>query len=186
MLARIAHPCACAGAIALAAGCTAPQPPRTAGIGLDAILAFADPATCKLNDDAAQLMAGFVGGDGDTLSDEWIRPGTVPERLRDRLGPIKLIRHDGWWVIRTEARGELWGLPLVAIAQEFPEGGDPGGFTFEFQAPAAQVERAARARGFPARSGQDVAMGEPDGLVHSVGVHPIADGQRATFGCGYS
>lgn len=186
MLARFAHAYTCAGAIALAAGCTAPEFPRAAGVELDAILAFTDPATCKLDDDAAQLMAGFVGGDGDTLSDDWLRPGTVPERLRDRLGPIKLIRHDGWWVIRTEARGDLWGLPLVAIAQEFPEGGDPGGFTFEFQAPAAQVERAARARGFVARAGRDVAMGEPDGLVYSVGVHPIAGGQRATFGCGYS
>ena|GEM_PF-5607834 len=178
--AMVAAAAAC-GALAACAS----RPSQTGAAELGPVIAFADPAMCRFTDDTAKLIAGFVRNDPDTLSDNWIRSGAVPAHLRDRLGPIERIKHDGWWVIRTEARGTLWGLPLLAIEQDFPEGGDPGGFTFEFAAPVAEVERITRARGFVARAGEEVAMGEPDALMYAVGLHPTADGRGAYFGCGY-
>lgn len=173
-------------AIALITGCATPEPRQTAAPEFDALLAFSDPAMCKFSDDAAKLIGGFVGGNGDTLRDDWILPGTIPAHLRNRFGPIQLSKHDGWLVIRTPTRGNLWGLPLVAIDQVFPEGGDPGSTELVFQAPVETVERVVRARGFVARANQDVAMTEPDALTPTISLHPEADDPRRSYlGCGY-
>lgn len=169
----------------LAAGCASSSSAPAPRQSLDDVIEFDDPAACLLSRDSAVLIDGFVRNNLDTLSDGWIRPGTVPAHLRGRFGPIEVNRNDGWLVVRTEARGSLWGLPLAAIAHEIPEGGDPGGLVFEFEAPAAAVEKAARARGFVARAGEDVAMGPPDALVHSIGLHPLDDGSGSALSCGY-
>ena len=108
----------------------------------------------------------------------------VPETLRDRFGPITVTRGQGMVEVRTRVRGSLWGLPLTTIIHDIPEGGDPGGLTFAFAAPVDAVERAARAHGLVARAGRDVAMGPPDALMHSIGLHPDEEG-GAALSCGY-
>lgn len=177
---------AAAAACGVLAGCASPVAPK-ASAALDAVLAFSDPAMCQFTEDTSRLLAGFVRNDPDTLSDRWIRPGTVPAHLREQLGPITRIKHDGWWTIRTQTRGKLWGLPLAAIEQDFPIGGDPGGITFEFLAPVEIVERAARRRGFPARAAQSVQMGEPDVYAYEMDLFSAPqDDRRSLLTCGYS
>ena len=142
---------------------------------------------CRFTEATANLLGGLVRNDSDTLSDRWIEPGEAPAGLQDRLGPIVRIKHDEWWTIRTSVRGTLWGLPLSAIEQDFPIGGDAGGITFEFAAPLHAVERAARARGFLARAGRSVPMGVPDGLMYSIDLYPDqSDRRRSALSCGYS
>lgn len=171
----------------LLGSCIAPSPPPGDGPALDDLIAFDDPATCRLAPGSAKLLDGFVRNNLDTLNDDWIRPGTVPAELRDRFGPIEVSRHQGFLLVRTHVRGALWGLPLTAIAHEIPEGGDPGALTFEFAAGPHAVERAARARGFVARANADVAMTEPDALTPTISLHPDAhDPRRAHLSCGYT
>lgn len=172
----------------LMAGCATQPAPRPQGQALDALLAFADPAICRQTDATARLIEGFVRNDPLAMdSDSWIEPGAVPAELRDRFGPITRIKHDEWWTIRTPVRGTLWGLPLTAIEQDFPVGGDAGGTTFEFHASARMVERAARARGLMARAGRSVPMGVPDGLAWEIGLHPDDDDpRRSRLSCGHS
>lgn len=151
---------------------------------LDSLIQFEDPANCRPAPATAELIGMLVHSNLDTLSENWITPGTVPEALRDRFGPITVQRADGMVHVHTAVRGALWGLPLTGITHEIPEGGDPGGVTFTFAAPVAVVERAARARGLVARAGQDVAMGPPDALVHTIGLHADEYG-GAALSCGY-
>ncbi|MFA9200738.1 MAG: hypothetical protein ACEQR8_06055 [Cypionkella sp.] len=174
-----------ATALALAGCATSVPAVARGGPALDEEIVFADPATCRLSPASERLIGGFVRNNLDTLSEDWIRPGTVPAQLQDRLGPIAVIRNEGWLTVRTEARATLWGLPLTAIEHEIPDGGDPGGLTFEFAAPPRAVERAARARGLPARAGKDVPLTPPDALVPTISLHRI-DGGGSALTCGYA
>ena len=173
-----------ASSLALA-GC-ATTPPSGHSSQLDTLIVFADPAMCEFTDQTRKLIHGFYIGDPTAvLEDTWIQPGAVPDHLRDRFGPITRIKHDGWWTIRTETRGSLRDLPLVAIAHGFPEGGAPGDITFEFAGPMKTVERAAHARGFTARAGRSVQMGVPDGYAYEISLHPGShDGNRSYLSCG--
>jgi hypothetical protein len=163
------------------AGTTAPGP------SLDDVIAFSDPAMCAFTEDTAKLIGDMVRGDPHAMdTDRWIEPGAVPANLQDRLGPILRIKHDEWWVIRTPARGTLWGLPLTAIEQDFPVGGDAGGITFEFAASPRTVERAARARGLLARAGKAVPMGVPDGMAYEITLQRAPGNvRRSHLSCGY-
>ena len=175
-------------ATALASSASAAPVTSAAPPALDPHIGFADPAMCYFTDETEKLVGGLIAYDPEFMHEEgWIQPGAVPERLRDRLGPIALVTHDGWWTIRTEARGTLWGLPLSAIEQILPVGGDPGGITFVFDAPVEAVGRAARERGFVARAGQSVPMGEPDGYAYEITLRPHPDDERQSLlSCDYS
>lgn len=155
---------------------------------LDSLVSFANPAMCYLSETTDALFASFYANDPAFMhEDGWFVAGSVPESLRDRLGPVSLITHDSWWTVRTEARGTLWGLRLVAIEQDFPIGGDPGAFAFVFDAPLTAVEAASRARGFVARAGQTVPMGEPDGYDYTITLELDAtDNRFSRLSCGYA
>lgn len=177
---------------ALAAGaCAKPIAPLPE---LDTLITLTDPAMCEFTAETRQLIAGFFVQDPKSLQDpitsqdkgDWIRSGVVPEHLRDRFGPITRTIHDEWWIVRTEARGSLWGLPLRAIEQDFPVGGDPGALTFVFDAPIAEVERAVRARGMVARAGQAVPMGEPNGYDYAIILESASeDAHHSRLTCDY-
>lgn len=175
---------ACCGL--LLAGCATSSPP-IAGPSLDSLIAFSDPAMCRLTEETGKLIVGLVRNDPNAMdSDSWIEPGEVPPHLEDRLGPIIRVKHDEWWVIRTETRGTLWGLPLTAIEEDFPVGGDAGGITLEFAAPPSAVERAARARGFVARAGEAIPMGVPDGMAHEIFLRRAPGNRsRSHLSCSY-
>ena len=174
-------------AIALLASCSGPAAIRVPATELDSLIAFSNPAMCEMTPETAALVAGLFRNDPDTQGDSWIQPGAVPAHLRDQLGPITRQKYDGWWTIRTAVRAKLWELPLIAIEQVFPEGGDPGGITFEFQAPVETVERAARERGFIAEAGKAVPMSPPDALSYEIDLYPAPrDRSRSLLGCRYS
>lgn len=152
---------------------------------LDSLLGFTDPATCATSEPHTRFLDAMVVGDAN----EGFRAGRllVPGALLSAFGPIKVVRHDGWWTVGVAVRGTLFDLPVSRIDHALPEGGDPGDVTYEFAAPVERVEQVLRARGFPARAGKDVTLGPPDGYEHimSLQAHPD-DARLSQFGCGYS
>ena len=174
-------------AAVLLVSCSGPAAIRVPATELDSLIAFSNPAMCEMTPETAALVAGMFRNNLDTLSDSWIQPGAVPAHLREQLGPITRHKYDGWWTIRTAVRGKLWELPLIAIEQAFPEGGDPGWITFEFQAPVETVERAACERGFIAEAGKAVQMGPPDLMSYEIDLYPAPrDRSRSLLSCRYS
>ena len=169
------------------AGCAGPAAAPRPRSALDSLIAFSNPAMCEMTPESAALLAGMVRIIPDVNREDWITPGKVRAPLHDRFGPITMARHEGWRSVTTRTRGTLWGLPLVAIHQAFPEGGDPGSVDFEFAASAEDVERQARARGFVARAGQTVPMGPIDALQPVITLVPAPDRPRhSLLGCGYN
>ena len=167
------------------AGCATPRPLPT-DPSLDVFITFRDPAMCEQWSATERLFGSFVLID-PTLDGDWVRPGIVPPGLCDRLGPITVSEDDGSYTVTTASRGTLWGLKLLAIHQLFPQGGDPGGFTLEFDSPIDVVERIVRDLGFTAVAGKSVQMGPPDGYAYEIDLVRSPDESKHTLlSCGFS
>ncbi|MDQ3144278.1 MAG: hypothetical protein M3Q57_05295 [Pseudomonadota bacterium] len=164
------------------AGCT--HLPLTRATALDPLLAFSDPSRCEQSPVHARLLDEMVVGDAN----EGFRPGRIaaPQPFAQALGPIFIEKHDNFTVVGTPVRGTLFGLPLVRIEQAFPDGGDPGDISYTFETAVIALERELIARGFPAKAGQTVSMGPPDGYDHVIQLmsDPSYRG-RAMFTCGF-
>ena len=175
-----------AGAATLAAvlgGCVH-APSTSSPVALDGLLAFADASRCEPAAAHEQLLGAMVAGDAN----DGFRPGrvTASAELLPAFGPVRVRPHDGYTTVRVPVHGTLFGLPLVEIVQSFPEGGDPGDVGYRFGAPADVVQRAVNRIGMPARSGQSVTVGPPDGYEHYIELRP--DPKRASHAlltCGY-
>ena len=130
------------------------------------------------------MLGAMVAGDAN----EGFRAGTVevPASHASAFGPVYIQRHDGHTVIGVPVRGSLFGLPLVAIEQSLPEGGDPGETHYRFLAAPEAVARALGARGFPVKLGQSVTIGPPDGYEHFIELtaDPSLTG-HTLLSCGY-
>lgn len=171
------------------AGCAHPEPPAVPGVAsssprLDELLAFADPRLCEPAPAHERFLAGMVAGDANT----GFEAGRllVPTDLKRAFGRIAVRRHDGWWTVGVPVRGTLFGLPLKEVVHALPEGGDPGDVSYIFVAPATLLEQVLRARGFPAKVGEDVQLGPPDGYKHYMTVRPDPDDKaRSILSCGY-
>jgi len=137
---------------------------------LDALLGFADPALCRQSDANEGFRAGHV---------------LAPPGLRTAFGDVRVVKHDGWWEIGVPVAGTLFGLPVTRIFQALPEGGDPGGVTYAFVRPVAEVGRVLRDQGFPARAGEDVQLGPPDGYAHTLFLRR-GTATTSLLSCGYS
>ena len=166
---------------ALVAG-SAHHPARASA--LDESLAFAAPARCEPGPVLAKLLAAMVAGDANA----GFRAGRVevPPAHAGAFGPIYLQQHDGYTVIGVPVRGSLFGLPLVAIEQSLPEGGDSGQTHYRFKSDPKEAERVLAARGFPVKLGESVPIGPPDGQVHFIEL--LADPHHrghALLTCGY-
>lgn len=165
------------------AGCTHVER-RPDPIALDSLLAFSDPKLCEPTAAHFRFLRSMIGGDANV----GFRAGKLvaPARLRAAFDRIKVKRHDGWWTIGVPVRGSLFGLPLAEIVHSLPEGGDAGDETYVFDVPVQRVESVLRARGFPAKSGEDVQLGPPDGMAHLMSLRSDPDDARRTvFTCGY-
>lgn len=168
-------------------GCTESLIKRESRSLLDTVISFSDPKLCTLSQDTEILFRSFVENNSDVFHKEWIKPGKIPRHLRHLFGPIRLIKNDGAYIIRTSTSGTLWGLPLKSIDQYFPVGGDPGGFTFSFIAPTPMVERVLKEMGFPAKAGASISMGTPNVYDHTLTLVPDHIETAIThFDCGYS
>jgi hypothetical protein len=152
---------------------------------LDAFLSFTNPTICEAAPAHDRFIRAMVGGDANA----GFRPGrlVVPDRLRSAFGSIRVEQHDGYWTIGLPVSGTMFGLPLRRIVQWSPEGGDPGGVAYHFNVPAEELAGALRARGFPAKVGEAVQLGPPDGYEYTLEVRPDPDQQGgALFSCDYS
>jgi len=173
---------------ALVSGC---MPRQSSGpVALDALLSFEDPALCNLSPETARFLQAMVAIDPDAVvdPDRHLRVGQIaaPAPLIRAFDKVEMTRHDGWtsFVVRTS--GTMLGLPLYAIHQTYPEGGDPGEFSFEFAAPVAAVFSTLRKNGFPVEIDKDVSLGEPDGYERFVSLQESPDApQRSLLTCGY-
>ena len=169
--------------VALAA-CASPPHGRP-GQSLDPLLSFTSPALCE----PGPALSAFLGGMTEGDANEGFRPGRIvaPPAVSRALGRVRLRKADGEWLTSVPARGTWLGLPVVAIHQDHPEGGDPGGFQIEFAAPPAETERRLKAAGFPARADVEVELGEPDGYAHLMTLEAVPGRPgRSLFRCGYS
>lgn len=170
--------------IALLGGCATVTKPASSLPDLDALLGFDDPALCRESARLTAFMGEMVTGDANI----GFRPGRIaasPE-LASAFGAIEVRAEDGYTVVSVSVRGSWLGLPLVAVHQGFPEGGDPGDFSFELAARVPIVERQLRAAGFPVRAGREVQVGPPEGYTHVMTL--VADPDRpghSLFGCGF-
>lgn len=169
---------------AAALGGCASLPERAPSPNLDELLSFSDPALCTPSPTLTRFLGRMVEGGAD----EGFRAGRieVPPRFASAIGRIRVRREDGYWVVSVRTRGLWLGLPVVAIHQTFPQGGDPGDFQFEMAAPVADAERRLRIAGFPAKANVDVILGEPVGYAHEMTLvtSPERPG-HSFFGCGY-
>lgn len=155
---------------------------------LDSIIAFADPANCELLPGTSKLFGQMVVINPEMTADpdEHLKPGSVPASLRDRFGAVKMAVHDGWRSFTVRTRGSVLGMPLYAVHQSFPEGGDPSDFQLEFAVPVSHAERRLSGLGFPARANGEVMMGEPDAYAHMMTLHPHPERpHHSLLGCGY-
>ncbi len=172
-------------AIAIIIGGCVHRPPETSQpLVLDELLAFADPASCAPGASYAILLGEMVAGDANV----GFRPGKVaaPVRYAAAFGRVNLQSHEGYTVIGASVRGTLYGLPIVAVEQSLPDGGDPGETHIRFRAAPDAVERVLAERGFRAKLGQSVAIGPPDGYEHFIEliVDPVHPG-HTLLSCGY-
>jgi hypothetical protein len=122
-------------------------------------------------------------------ANDGFRAGRVvaPPALAGAFGKVRIRKADGYWISSVGTKGTWLGLPVVAVHQDLPEGGDPGGFQIEFDAPLAETERRLKAAGFPAAANVEVALGEPDGYDHLMTLEAVPGRPgRSLFRCGYS
>ncbi|MDM7956401.1 hypothetical protein [Blastomonas sp.] len=157
---------------------------------LDGLLAFEDPATCRLGVETARFLQAMVVVDPQAVldPDQHLRSGRIaaPSSLAAHFGQIETTRHDGWTAFSVRVSGTMLGLPLHAIHQTFPEGGDPGDFSLEFAVPAAAALAALRSGGFPVEINRDVSLGPPDGYELFVSLQDSPDApDRSLLTCGY-
>jgi len=179
---------AIAMAAALLSGCAERQMAGPAV--LDGLLAFDDPAMCRPGPETARFLQAMVVVDPQAVidPDKHLRPGKidVPPSLAAHFGPIEMTRHDGWTAFSVRVSGTMLGLPLHAIHQTFPEGGDPGDLSFEFAVPPLAALSALRRGGFPVEINQDVSLGPPDGYEFFVNLQASPDApDRSLLTCGY-
>ena len=172
-----------AAAAALLCGCV--HQPAAPAIAFDEPFTFADPARCEPGPALGKLLAAMVAGDANA----GFRAGRVaaPASHAGAFGPVYLQRHGGFTVVGVPVHGgSLFGLPLVAVEQSLPEGGDPGQTHYRFRAAPEAAERALVARGFPVKLGQTVPIGPPDGYEHFIELlaDPHHPGQ-ALLSCGH-
>lgn len=173
---------------ALLSGCAARQMPGPTA--LDGLLAFEDPSMCRLAAETARFLEAMVVVDPQAVNDPdlHLRKGRIdaPSMLVDHFGRIEMTRHDGWTAFSVRAAGTMLGLPLHAIHQTFPEGGDPGDFTFEFAVPASAALPALRNAGFPVEINRDLWLGPSEGHELFVGLQGSPDApDRSLLTCGY-
>jgi hypothetical protein len=173
---------------ALASGCTPRQ--SSAPGALDPLLSFADPALCTLSPETERFLQAMVVINPDAVvdPDRHLRVGQIlaPAPFIGAFDKVEKTRHDGWTSFSVRTSGTMLGLPLHAIHQTYPEGGDPGELSFEFAAPVAAVVSTLRANGFPVEIDNDVSLGQPDGYERFVSLQESPDApQRALLTCGY-
>jgi hypothetical protein len=174
--------------VALLSGCAAPQMPGPTA--LDGLLTFEDPSMCRLGTETAQFLQAMVVVDTQAVvdPDRHLRLGRIvaPPSLTAHFGRIEMTRHDGWTSFSVRASGTMLGLPLHAIHQTFPEGGDPGDFTFEYAVPASAAFPVLRKGGFPVEINRDVLLGPPDGYEFFISLQDSPDSpNRSLLTCGY-
>jgi len=178
-----ARPLALLFPAALAGCATLPQgsPPPS----LDQLLSFTSPALCDPGPSLSEFLGHLTQGDAN----EGFKAGRVvaPPALSGVFGRVRIKKADGYWLTSVRTTGTWLGLPVVALHQDHPEGGDPGGFQIEFGAPLPVVERRLKAAGFPARANVEVELGEPDGYAHLMTLEAVAGRPgRSLLRCGYS
>lgn len=173
---------------ALLSGCAERQMAGTTA--LDGLLAFEDPALCLPGPETARFLQAMVVVDPQAVidPDQHLRSGRIdaPPSLAAHFGRIKMTRHDGWTAFSVRVSGTMLGLPLHAIHQTFPEGGDPSDFTFEFAVPAGVAFPALRSAGFPVQINRDVLLGPPHGYEFFASLQDSPDApDRSLLTCGY-
>lgn len=153
-------------------------------LALDELVSFADPATCSPGTGHAEFLGAMIEGDANV----GFRPGKIvaPNRYASAFGQVYLQDHEGYTEIGAAARGTLFGLPIAAVVQSLPEGGDPGETHYRFEAHPETVQRVLAERGFPVKLGQSVLIGPPDGYEHFIEliVDPVHPG-HTLLSCGY-
>ncbi|GGB52815.1 hypothetical protein [Blastomonas aquatica] len=173
---------------ALLSGCAERKMPGSTV--LDGLLAFEDPAMCRPGAEMARFLQAMVVVDPQAVldPDKHLRSGRIdaPRSLAAHFGRIEMTRHDGWTAFSVRVSGTMLGLPLHAIHQTFPEGGDPGDLSFEFAVPAGAAFSALRGGGFPVEINRDVSLGPPDGYELFVSLQASPDApDRSLLTCGY-
>ena len=135
-------------------------------MALDELLAFEDSSRCKVGVAQAELLDAMVAGDAVA----GFRAGRIeaPSPYLKAFGRVYLQTHEDYTVIGVRVRGSLFALPLAAIEQSLPKGGDPGQTDYRFKAAPEVVERVLAARGFPVKLGRTIAIGPPDGYEHFI------------------
>ncbi len=170
-------------AFVLVAGC-ATTPPGSGKANLDGLLSFTNPALCEPSPTFSAFLSAQVEGDAN----EGLRAGKVqvPPHYVPAIGRIRVRKEPHYWVVWVPVRGTWLGMPVLAVHQALPEGGDPGDFSIELSAPVSEAERRLKGAGFPARAGEQVTLGPPDGYAHVMTL-VSAPGRpgRSMFGCGY-
>lgn len=165
-------------------GCAHSPANRPEGLEMEPLLGFADPARCDPAPAHAGMLAGMITGNADV----GFRAGriVVPARYARLFGPVYRQPHDNYTVIGASVRGSLFGLPLAAIEQSLPEGGDPGETHWRFNASPEMVERVLAARRFPVELGRAVPIGPPEGYEHFIELiaDPLHPG-HTLLTCGY-
>jgi hypothetical protein len=173
-----------AAMVTLGACAHSPSPGGHA-LALDELLSFANPALCEPSTGQLNVIDAMVAGDAET----GFRPGRVRAAppYSPAFGRVSVTRFEHYTVATVPVRGTLFGLPVVAIEQSLPHGGDPGDTSYRFNAAPELVERVLSARGFPVKLGRTVPVGAPDGYQHFIEL--IADptySGHALLSCGYS
>jgi hypothetical protein len=165
-------------------GCAHAPAPGPQPMALDALLAFADPARCEPGPHQAKLLGEMIAGDANA----GFRAGRIVlgQPYSRAFGPIRVEPHDGYTAISVSVRGSLFGLPITALVQSLPEGGDPGETHYRFKAAPETVERVLASRGFPVKLGHTVPIGPPDGYEHFIELvaDPVHPG-HVLLSCGY-
>lgn len=152
-------------AIALAGCAHVPQGGGQA-TDLSALLAFAQPARCEPGEAHARLLGTMVAGDANVGFQAGRIDAASP--YARSFAQVYLHPHEGYTVIGVPVQGLLFGLPLVAIEQSLPDGGDPGETHYRFRADPARVQSALTGQGFPPNMQRIVIVGPPDGYEHFI------------------
>jgi len=165
-------------------GCAHAPGAKSQAITLDELLAFADPSRCEPGPAHRKLLDAMVAGD----SEAGLRPGQIEAAMpySRAFGRVSVKRFEHYTVAAVPVRGNLFGLPIVAVEQSLPDGGDPGDTSYRFRAAPEFVEGVLAARGFPVKLGRNVAIGPPDGYEHFIEL--IADRVHAghtLLSCGH-
>lgn len=115
---------------------------------LAGLLDFTSPSGCETGPRLSNLLSDLVDYPNDVGDVPQMGKLTVPAAYRAAVGSPQQERGKDGLTIHVPLRGQWLGLPVVAVAGHYWNGGDPGGFSIAMEASIPEARTKLNRAGF--------------------------------------